>query len=518
MRDSLRWRLPLSYAAIALLTTTALGVVLLLTLRSIYRQQELAYLGGNAATIAEEVSGLMADGKRPFLQTQIDGFAFLVQAHVEILDAEKQLVAASGLSDIINPTISINPGSAFPDSSFLPELDNFNEEDVVIVVEEQRQVENGVITSEKVVTRTSNIPARDTLYGFSLDGSQTEIIERSNLQVEAPILDNEAQLVGYVRLSQGPAYGRSILRSVAVGWVVAGIVAVLIAALVGWFAARRLIQPLLALTGTTTRMAEGDLTVRTNMQRADELGQLGNAFNRMAQRVETTVTTLRHFVADAAHELNTPLTALHTNLELARQHTTDPQQTTRLARAQAQTTRLQALTDSLLSLSKIEAAENGMAHTPVNLTQLVRQIGEIYASRAEQHNIRFDIVVGETAVHVNGSAPQLRQAVRNLLDNALKFTPPDGKVTLSLTADGQQATVQVTDTGIGIPEADMAGLFGRFHRGRNVGDIPGNGLGLAIVKAIVERHGGEIMATSTSLSTDVSTPNNTRFTLTLPQK
>ncbi|MCA9926067.1 MAG: HAMP domain-containing histidine kinase, partial [Anaerolineales bacterium] len=318
--------------------------------------------------------------------------------------------------------------------------------------------------------------------------------------------------------SQGPAYGRSILRSVAVGWVVAGIVAVLIAALVGWFAARRLIQPLLALTGTTTRMAEGDLTVRTDMQRTDELGQLGRAFNQMAERVETTVTTLRHFVADAAHELNTPLTALHTNLELAQQHTTDPQQTTRLARAQTQTTRLQALTDSLLSLSKIEAAENGMAHTPVNLTQLVRQIGEIYASRAEQHNIRFDIVVGETAVHVNGSAPQLRQAVRNLLDNALKFTPPDGKVTLSLTADGQQATVQVTDTGIGIPEADMAGLFGRFHRGRNVGDIPGNGLGLAIVKAIVERHGGEIMATSTSLSTDVSTPNNTRFTLTLPQK
>ena len=516
MPDSLRWRLPLSYAAIALLTAAALGVVLLFTLGSIYRQQELAYLGGNAAAIAEEVRALVPDGERPSLQTQIDGFAFLVQAHIEILDTTKQPIADSDESGLINPIISINLGNDLTNDALFPDTDNLPNDEVVIVVEEQQQIENGVITSEKIITRTSNIPARDTLYGFSLDGKQTEITERSNLVVEAPILADDAQVVGYVRLSQGPAYGRSILRSVAVGWGIAGIVAVLIAAIAGWLSSRRLTQPLLALTDTTTRMAQGDLTARANVQRADELGQLGSAFNQMAQRIESTVTTLRHFVADAAHELNTPLTALNTNLELARQHTDDAQQATRLARAQEQTIRLQALTNSLLALSKIEAIDNSISHAAVNLTQLVQQVGEVYASRAEQNNIQFEINVTETAVSIPGNAQQLEQAISNLLDNALKFTPPDGNVALSLTADDYQATVQVTDTGIGIPEADMAGLFGRFHRGRNVGDIPGNGLGLAIVQAIVERHGGEITATSTALSAGVSHPNHTQFTITLP--
>jgi hypothetical protein len=96
MPVSLRWRLSLSYAVIALLTAAALGVVLLVTLNRFYQQQEVAYLSGNAATIAEEVRDLVGDEERPYLQTQIDGFAFLVQVHVEILDKDKQIIADSG--------------------------------------------------------------------------------------------------------------------------------------------------------------------------------------------------------------------------------------------------------------------------------------------------------------------------------------------------------------------------------------------------------------------------------------
>jgi len=170
---------------------------------------------------------------------------------------------------------------------------------------------------------------------------------------------------------------------------------------------------------------------------------------------------------------------------------------------------MQELTHSLLALSKIEAAENGTSYTPVNLTLLLQQIGERYASQAEQNDIQFDINIPEAAVHINGSDQQLQQAVGNLLNNALKFTSAGGHVTLSLNEKNNEAKIEVTDTGIGIPEADMAGLFGRFHRGRNVGDFPGNGLGLAIVQAIVAQHGGEVTA--------VSQPQNTQFTITLPR-
>ena len=514
MPDSLRWRLPLSYAAIALLTASALGVVLLVSLSRFYQQQEVVYLSGNAATIAEEVRGVLGDAERPFLQTQVDGFAFLVQAQVEILDANKAVLADSGAARLINPAISIGPGIEIEEESLFGGLGNLGQEEVVIVVEEEEVLADGVVTSEKTITRTSNIPARDSLYGFSL-GSEAEILERSDLVVELPILDDDDQVLGYVRLSDGPAYGRSILRSVTLGWAIAGIVAVVIAGMAGWLSSRRLTNPLVALTNTTTCMADGDLTARSDLQRKDELGQLGSAFNQMADRVEGTVTTLRHFVADAAHELNTPLTALNTNLELARQQAKSELQSTRLTRALDQTTRLQLLTDNLLAFSKIEAAENGQKDHHVDLTQLVQQVGEVYASQAEQRGLQFEVVVPNDAVFITANSQQLEQAIGNLLDNALKFTPAEGKITLSLKNQNNQAIIRVSDTGIGIPEEDMAGLFGRFHRGRNVGDVPGNGLGLAIVKAIVERHRGEITATSTMLSTGGSTPSNTQFTITL---
>ena len=121
---------------------------------------------------------------------------------------------------------------------------------------------------------------------------------------------------GYVELSEGPAIGREILTSVAWGWAGSSAVAVLIAAGVGWLISRRLSIPLLALTGATSRMAEGELSTRAQVVRKDELGQLATSFNEMAARVENTVVTLRRFVADAAHELHTPLTALRTNLDL----------------------------------------------------------------------------------------------------------------------------------------------------------------------------------------------------------
>jgi len=214
----------------------------------------------------------------------------------------------------------------------------------------------------------------------------------------------------------------------------------------------------------------------------------------MASQVEETVGTLRSFVADAAHELHTPLTALQTYLELARDEQHASERNHYLARAHDQGQRLEALVKSLLNLSRIEAGESIFA--PVDFSQLVQEVSEQFASRAEQTGHEFAITRLEENISVLGNTEQLRQVIINLLENALKFTPADGRLSVTLERTQGEAKLTIADTGIGIPAEDLPHLFERFHRGRNASNYAGNGLGLAIVKAIVTAHQGDVSVQS----------------------
>lgn len=283
-----------------------------------------------------------------------------------------------------------------------------------------------------------------------------------------------------------------------------------LAAGVGWLVSRQMSGPLLALTGVTAQMAEGNLTARADVARRDEFGTLARSFNLMAGRVEKMVTTLRRFVADAAHELNTPLTALRTNLELANE--IGPEEERRfIAQAQAQVVRLGALTERLLQLSQLEADVTDMPLTPLDLTALVRQVSEAYASQAQQTGIAFALDLPEMPVTVSGNIDQLYRAIGNLLDNALKFTSAGGRVTLGLRRDEGEVALWVQDSGVGIPEEDLPQLFERFYRGRRAAAYPGSGLGLTIVKAIVEIHGGRVRGENIE-------GGGARFTMWLPYR
>lgn len=247
-------------------------------------------------------------------------------------------------------------------------------------------------------------------------------------------------------------------------------------------------------------MAAGDLSARTlprTVRREDELGLLAVAFNTMATRVEETVTTLRRFVADAAHELNTPLTALRTDLELAAQgQGKGDDGGDALQRAQRQIERLETLTTGLLNLSHLEAPTTDTEQTEIDLGELVVTLAEPYASRGEQKGVDLQVTRPLEPVMVRGDVPQLQQALGNLLDNALKFTATGGRVEVGVGIDAGWAAVTVTDSGIGVPAEDQAYLFERFHRGRNAAAYPGSGLGLAITRAIIGRHGGQIEMSS----------------------
>jgi signal transduction histidine kinase len=212
--------------------------------------------------------------------------------------------------------------------------------------------------------------------------------------------------------------------------------------------------------------------------------------------VEGTVQALRRFVADAAHQVQTPLTALRTDLELAQNEGGSRQQAEYLERASAQTQRLSELAQSLLDLSRLESGLSDLSRhqEQVDLARLVKETSEIYASQSEQKGQNFSVQTDAAVSSITGNEVLLRQAVGNLLDNAIKFTPTSGEIRVGVEEADQGVTIYIEDDGIGIPAEDKPFLFGRFHRGHNVSAYPGNGLGLAIVKAIVQAHGGEVWA------------------------
>jgi signal transduction histidine kinase len=514
---SIRWRLALTYAAIALLAALVLGAVLLAILQSYYNQRELDYLRGNATAIGQGLS-IMIESKVPAeaIQLQVENFSFLSQTRVRALDTNGQVLQDSGVPkqvDVgvgtVRRTILIKgQAEGKPSSDYVRfiAIGGGLAETISIT---QTAVRFALPVPENVGdVAYKSMPVAGAFYGFGLNPDVVPNERRSHQVVRQPFVDDAGALLGYVELSDGPAYGRDILDSVARGWALASAVAILLAAGAGWLVSRRISAPLLALTAATAQMAAGDLGVRASVAGKDEFGRLGRSFNVMAGRVETTIHALRRFVSDAAHELHTPLTALRTNLELAAGEGVDSARLAFIERAQEQVDRLEMLTGDLLDLSRIEAGVNNDQPISLDLMALVRGTSELYASRAEQAGLSFELDVPEGTLTIQGNEERVSRALGNLLDNAIKFTPGGGMVSVSLRQQGQWAELWVQDTGIGIPVDDLPHLFSRFHRGHNATAYPGSGLGLAIVAAIVEGHGGQVVAENTA--------SGARFCLRLP--
>jgi signal transduction histidine kinase len=506
MFKSIRSRLALSFAGIALVAALALGVVLLTILRHYYSNQELDYLRINAQSVSTVLTAMMsAHASHDEVQSQVESLAFLTLTRVRVYGLDGQLLYDSGSPQTLKVNLGVVKQTFIQSSNPLPKDKIFisvggsagNESAFPIPDTVTRPVPKE-LTSQNVFVYHS-AQGGNTAYGFALKlpGEPSVVTERSNQMIMAVMLNPKTkEKIGRVELSEGPAYGSAILASVARGWVFSSAIAVLLAALMGWYISRRISAPLLVLTDATAHMTHGDLSSRADVKSRDEFGQLARSFNEMAAQVEQTVSTLREFVADAAHELHTPLTALQANLELAREEKNAAARTRYLSRAQEQSRRLEALVQSLLDLSRIEAAESRSNFATVDLIQLAREVGEQFASRAEQADRSFMTIIPDESVSVQGNETQLRQILINLLENALKFTPVKGSISLKMEHASDQVTLTVSDSGIGIPPEDLPHLFERFHRGRNASEYPGNGLGLAIVKAIVSAHEGTVAVES----------------------
>ncbi|MGA2751432.1 MAG: ATP-binding protein [Verrucomicrobiota bacterium] len=242
----------------------------------------------------------------------------------------------------------------------------------------------------------------------------------------------------------------------------------------------------------------------------DELEQLSLALNRMIVRLREAFEQNRRFLADASHELRTPLTALRGELESVIEEARLPHVRDRVGSALEEVERLAKIVETLLAISRLEAGEAQRAWARFDLAKLAASTADQMALLAEDKGVSVTCDL-ENNVTIEGDQARIKQVVVNLLDNAIKYTPPGGSIRLSVRACGQKAVMEVIDTGIGIPAAALPHVFDRFFRVDEARSrtIDGAGLGLAIVKSICNAHGGLV-------EVDSADSRGSRFRVELP--
>jgi signal transduction histidine kinase len=280
-------------------------------------------------------------------------------------------------------------------------------------------------------------------------------------------------------------------------FLVAGALAAAMAlGLARWFA-RGMTQPLRDMAAAARRMEVGDYTVRVRTRSRDEVGQLAHAFNRMSEELENLERSRRDLVANVSHELKTPIAAIRAHLEnlLDGVERADPK-TLQIMLVQSE--RLGRLVEQLLDLSKLESGEVRLHREQMPLAPLVsRVVSEIDVARAAS-GLRIRRRIPDDLPPVDADPERVHQVLFNLVDNAVRFTPNGGEITIAAAQSNGSVEVSVADNGLGIPREHLPRLFERFYRAdpARSREDGGTGIGLAIARSVVEAHGGHIRAES----------------------
>ncbi|MFQ5883275.1 MAG: sensor histidine kinase [Candidatus Methylomirabilales bacterium] len=281
----------------------------------------------------------------------------------------------------------------------------------------------------------------------------------------------------------------------------------------GWVLAHRALEPVDRMTDAARRISAEHFSERLEETGArDELDRLAKTLNEMLGRLDAAFSQIRQFSADASHELQTPLTILKGELEVALRSPRSPDEYQRtLKSALEEIDRIAHLVEGLLLLARADAGVLRMDRRPVDLAQLVEEIYGQTKVLADNHALTLDLGPVEPLT-IQGDYERLRRLLLNLVDNGIKYTPPGGRLTVSLKRNGEWASLQVTDTGIGLSREEQDRVFQRFYRAGEARsqDERGAGLGLCIARSIAEAHAGKVHVES-------SPGQGSTFTVLLPR-
>ncbi len=484
MNLSIRWKVALGTL---LAVTLGLAIAGWLALRSI-EELELARIEESLGTR----TGLAVLSLRPLMDQPGDH-----------RDRLRTMAGELGRQALARVTVIAPDGAVLADSAVA--------DDQVAKMDNHRarpEVAQAFETGRGTHIRTSETTGMRTFY-LALPISSQPGATTGVLRLGIPLTDVESRI-------------QSLQRTLGVAFGVAFAIAVTVSLLI----ARGLTRPLSDIAAVARQLADGALGQRIQTQSTDEVGVLATTLNQMADQMDRDITALRRleqvrkdFVANVSHELRTPLTSIKGYVEALLDGAKDnPEEAARFLQIiLKQSDRLNLILEDLLQLSQIESGLVRFKREPVHLGELIERTLPPIKPFADKKRQTLTVAVPHSLPPVSGDEDRLVQVLTNLLDNAIKYTPEGGSISIAggiaaQAADGPaQVELSVTDTGIGIPIADRPRVFERFYRvdkarSREMG---GTGLGLSIVKHIVEGHAGKVWV-------EGNQPRGSRFVLRLP--
>jgi signal transduction histidine kinase len=362
-------------------------------------------------------------------------------------------------------------------------------------------------SSNVLPPRANRINAPEVLEALENDlgrGVSIRSSPKGRMMHVAVLIQREIEVTAILRLSIPLAETQAAARR---SFAILMIVALAIASgvsLVGWVLATNLARPIQVMTEAAENLERGDLSVRVKPSGPRELQRLAEAFNSMANRLQSNMYELRAFVANASHELRTPLTVVKLRTEALREGALEDSEVAGrfLGEIESEVDRLVRMVNDLLDLSRMEAGLESGKRTLVNLSNIAREVFETFNIRAKRAEVSLNLDIESGLPPVMGHEDQLRRVFYNLVENAIKYTPSGGQVEMLLRRgpNGNTLRLLVRDTGPGIAPEHLTHVFERFYRADTAQGRPGagrgSGLGLAIAKSIVESHGGEIGVSS----------------------
>jgi signal transduction histidine kinase len=477
-------RLTLAFVGVVSLTLLLVAVFILNRLDDYFRQQQADELEARATLVARWVDSAASGQVRPFNELVVQE-GHLNPRAVTYLTTQIQGVAELIAQSDVQVRLFVDGGEGV----------------------ELQPVEDGTF-----IGRVKTPPPTGT----------REAVTASPLRK-----DSTASIDPYVievTLSNPYTFRQTTLANVTSLLAAVGIVALGIAIIVAAAVAHRFTTPLRRLTEASRSLAEGDFTQRIDPDDvrvgSSELEELAVQFNAMAEKLEESVTIIRRdrdrsrdFLADVSHELRTPIAALLTFNELLKdQAGADPAARAEfLESSRVQLERLDWLAQNLLELSKLDSGLVLLDLRPDDLRAAVESSVEQAQTSAHRRRIDLRLALPDAPLRVRHDPQRIGQVVTNLVGNAIKFTPPGGRVDVSVAPNGEGARIDVADTGTGIDATELPRIFERFYRGSRANEArgSGSGLGLAIVRSIVDMHHG-------SIAVDSRLGSGSTFTVFLP--
>jgi len=271
--------------------------------------------------------------------------------------------------------------------------------------------------------------------------------------------------------------------------------AVILAVVLSFVLMRRVLAPLTRMTLISKDIAAGNFAVRVPAGSEDEVGQLARAFNRMAESLEKIENLRRSLMIDVAHELRTPLTNIRGYLE-ALHDSVLPPSTETFSLLQDETLRLVQLVEDVLQLARADAAHGRLQREPMDLRELINAALDNFSRAFTRNSVRVHFNAPPGPVTVVADRARIARVLRNLSDNAARYTPPGGEVDIRIASDAHQVRVEFINSAGELVAEDLPYLFERFYRGEKSRSRQhgGAGIGLAIVKELVQAHGGAVGA------------------------